>query len=190
VDDGGERIEEGERLRPRRAADRLRQARRGQRPGGEDRRPFRQRVDPLAHERDVGMIGERRGDAGGIAVAVDRQRRPGGNAMRVRLAHDQRPHRAHLLMEQADRIGLRIVRAEAVRADEFGEMVGLMRGGALARAAHLRQADAITRLGELPGGFRTGEAAADDMDIMGHMGALGRTGAAGNAAVGSCVRPA
>ena len=73
--------------------------------------------------------------------------------------------RAHFLVEQADRIVLGIVRAEAVRADHFGETVGLVRRRAVAAAAHFAQADAQARFGELPGSLGAGESAADDVDV-------------------------
>ena len=68
-------------------------------------------------------------------------------------------------MEQADRIVLGIVGAEAVRADQLGQAVGLVRRRHLAAAAHLGQPHLHAGLGELPGGLRSGEAAADDMDL-------------------------
>ena len=84
----------------------------------------------------------------------------------------ERAERAHLLVEQADGIVLGIVGAEAVRADHLGEAVGLVRRSRVAAAAHFAQAHAQARLGELPGGFGTGEAAADDVDVEGHAGLL------------------
>src|SRR3546814_16831559 len=76
----------------------------------------------------------------------------------------------HLGVEQPDRVALRIVRTEAVRADQFGEAVGLVRGCHLARAAHLGEADLPARFGKLPRGFRPGETAADDMNAVGTHG--------------------
>ena len=58
---------------------------------------------------------------------------------------------------------LGVVGAERVRADEFGQPVGLVSVGA-AHRAHLVQDDGHAGLGDLPSGFRAGEAAADDMD--------------------------
>ena len=126
-------------------------------------------VDPLAHDLDIGM-GERAAAVTAVreAVAVDRQRRAGGHAVRVGRGHDQRIERAHLGVEQADRIVLGIVRTEAVRADQLGQPVGLVRRRHLAAAAHFGQAHLHAGLGELPGRFRAGEAAADDMDLFGH----------------------
>src|SRR3546814_8152251 len=58
-----------------------------------------------------------------------------------------------------------------------GEAVGLVRGCHLARAAHLGEADLPARFGKLPRGFRPGETAADDMNVVGTHGlALGIVG--------------
>ena len=124
-------------------------------PGGDDRRMVGQGVDALADDRDVRMLLDRARDLGGEGFAVDRQRRAGGDAVLVGGAHDQRAQRAHFLVEQADRIVLGIVGAEAVRADHLGEAVGLVRRRRVAAAAHLAQAHAQARLGELPRGLAT-----------------------------------
>ena len=68
-------------------------------------------------------------------------------------------------MEYAHRVAIGIVGAEAVGADQLGEMIGVVGGRAL-DAAHLGEADLTACFCELPGGFGTGEAAADDMDIV------------------------
>ncbi len=135
------------------------------RAGGDDRGAVGKRVDPLADEFDIGMRLDRAGDALREAVAIHRQRRAGGHAVRVAFAQDQRTQRAHLGMQQPDRVLLGIVGAEAVRADQFGELVGLVRGGAF-DAAHFAEAHLEAGLGELPGGFGSGEAAADDVDVV------------------------
>ncbi len=63
----------------------------------------------------------------------------------------------------ADGIAGRIVGAEGVGADEFGKAVGLV-GIRAAHAAHFVQDDRHAGVGDLPGGFRAGKAAADDVD--------------------------
>ena len=78
-------------------------------------------VDPLADDLDIGMGGEPLGHRRREAVAVDRQRRAGRHLVRVGRRHDQRAQRAHLGVEQPDRIVLGIVGAEAVRADQLGQ---------------------------------------------------------------------
>ncbi len=135
-------------------------AARRERAGGDDRRPrLRQPVDALADDLDVGMRRQRRGDALGEALAVHRQRRSGGHLVHVALREDQRSQVAHLLVEQAHRVALGIVAAEAVRADQLGEPVGVVRGRRAARSAHLGKAHPAARLRELPRGLRSREPA-------------------------------
>src|SRR3546814_2943006 len=75
---------------------------------GDDREALGgQRVDLLAHDRDVGMRGERRADAGRKAVAIDRERGARGHLVDAAFAHDQRAQAAHLGVEQPDRVALR-----------------------------------------------------------------------------------
>src|SRR3546814_2644623 len=105
------------------------------------------------------MVFERAGDAAREEVAINGERRACGHLGRIGLAHDDRAKRAHFAMEQADGIAVAIVAAETVRAHHFGERVALMRGRHVAASAHFGEADAIARLGELPGGFGAREAA-------------------------------
>ena len=72
------------------------------------------------------------------------------------------PAAAHLLVQQADGVVLRIVGAEGVGADQLGQAVGLVRLGA-AHRPHLVQHHGHAGLGELPGRLAAGEAAADDV---------------------------
>ena len=66
-------------------------------------------------------------------------------------------------MQQADGVQLRVIGAERVGADEFRQPLAHMRLGTVMRP-HLVQHDGNARLGDLPGGFGTGKAAADDVD--------------------------
>ncbi|BBE35459.1 hypothetical protein SmB9_31170 [Sphingosinicella microcystinivorans] len=66
-------------------------------------------------------------------------------------------------MEDANGTGIRIIGPEAVGADEFGKPVRMVRIRAL-HGAHFVQNNGNARARELPGGFRTGEAAAYDVD--------------------------
>jgi hypothetical protein len=79
------------------------------------------------------------------------------------------PSVAHFLMQEADRVALGIVGAEAVRADELGKAgrSGARGSCRLRRHAFPTGALRMPALRELPRGFRPGEAAADDMDLMG-----------------------
>jgi hypothetical protein len=69
-------------------------------------------------------------DAVREAVAVDRERASGRHLMRVGVLEDDRTERAHLAMQDPDRVGRGVVGTERIRADELGEMAGLVRGGA------------------------------------------------------------
>ena len=106
---------------------------------------------------------ERLGDGRGKAVAVDRQRAAGRHLVGVGGAHDQRAQPAHFGMQQADRVVGGVVGAEGIGADQLGEAVGAMRLGH-PLGAHLVQHHGNAGIGDLPGGFRAGEARADDMD--------------------------
>ena len=68
-------------------------------------------------------------------VAVDGQRAAGRQLVRVARAHDQRAGAAHLLVQQADGVGLGVVGAEGVGAHQLGQPVGLVRLGHALRAA-------------------------------------------------------
>ena len=166
VDDGRDGVEEGQLLLARQRQDRFGQGRRGEGAGGDDHRgPFlrRQAGHFAALDGDERMGFESGGHGAREAVAIDRERAAGRNLMGVALGHDQRAQRAHFLVQQADRIGARIVRAEGVGADELGEALGLVSVRA-PNGAHLVQDHRNACLGDLPGGFGPGKAAADDVD--------------------------
>ena len=119
-------------------------------------------------ERDERLRRQRRRHGRGKSVAVDRQRAAGRHLVAVGRAHDQRAEPAHFRVQQADRVVILVVGAERIRADQFGVAVGLVRGGR-AQRPHLVQHDRHAGLRQLPGGFRAGEAAADDVDgFQGH----------------------
>ena len=102
-------------------------------------------------------------DGGREMVAVDRQRAAGGQLVGVARAHDQRAGAAHLLVQQADRVGGGIVGAEAVGAHQLGQAVRLVRLRH-AHGAHLVQDHGQPGAGDLPRRLAAGEAAADDVD--------------------------
>ena len=58
---------------------------------------------------------------------------------------------------------LRVVRAERIRTNKLGEVGGLVHGGR-ANRPHFVQHHRDTTACDLPGGFSTRQAAADDMD--------------------------
>ena len=83
--------------------------------------------------------------------------------MGIGARHDERSGKAHFGMKNADGIGFGIIRAERVGTDQFGKLLGLMGIGA-AHWTHFVQYDGHASLHELPGSFRTGKAAADDVN--------------------------
>ena len=172
VDDRCEGIEEREAVLAGRSADRLGEAGRGERPGSDDRGAVRKGIEPFAYEGDVRMRCNGVRDPHRIPLAIDRERRSCGYAVPIGFAHDQRSERAHLLMQQAHRIGCGVIRTKTVRTDEFGQAVSAMRRSDVTAAAHFGKADLVARLGELPRGFGAGHAAADDMDIVDHAAPL------------------
>ena len=83
------------------------------------------------------MRGDGRGDGVGEAFTVDGQGRPGGHTARLGGAYYQGTQPPHLLFEEPDGV-VDLVAAKRVTADQFGEPVGLVHGGA-AHRAHLVQ---------------------------------------------------
>ncbi|MNX74228.1 hypothetical protein D3C86_1056610 [compost metagenome] len=181
VDDGGDGVEEAEALLAGHLQDGVGQGGRGQRAGGDDDIvPLfrRQAGDFLAHDGDEG-VGFQFGCHGlGEAVAVDGQGAARRDLMGVAAFHDDGAQRPHLGVQQADGVVFPVVRTEGVGADQLGQAIRLVRVGLDARhAAHFMQDDGHAGLGDLPGGFGAGEAAADDV----HRGGDGLGS-------GSCVR--
>ena len=111
---------------------------------------------------------QRRGHGGRKAVAVDRQRAAGRHLIGVGRLHDQRAEPAHFLVQQADGIVVLVVGAEGIGADQFGQAIGLV-GGGFALWPHLVQGHRDAGFGELPGGFGTGQAAADNMNGLSYL---------------------
>ena len=115
---------------------------------------------------DAGQAEDGLRHAPGKEAAVDREGAPRRHPNLVRHPHHERAETPHLFLEQARRL-VDGVAAEAVRADELGEVAGLMHG-CLAHGPHLEEIDGDPAARELPGGLAPGEAAADDGDAGGH----------------------
>ena len=98
-------------------------------------------------------------------LAIDRERRSARDARLIGAVEDERAQLPHLGLEQAVRVA-GFGALERVRADEFTEFFGAMRGGA-AGGAHFIHHDRMPALGELPGGFASGEPAADHLHFVG-----------------------
>ena len=127
MDDRRDRVEKGERILAGPRRDPVGKRAGGQRPGGDDDAgPIRRRGgDEFATHLDARLGVDRRCNAGGEIVAVDRQCRPGRHPRGIGAGQDQRPQRPHLGVDQPDRIVLGVVGAEAVRADQFGQCIGV-----------------------------------------------------------------
>ena len=166
IDDGSDGVEEGQRFLAGKATDCLGQWRRSEGAGGDDNAVPRlrgQAGDLAAFHGDERVSGDRLGHRASEAVAVHRQRAARRHLVRVGATQDQRTAAPHLLVQQPDRVVLRVVRPEGVGADQLGELVGAVRLGRADRP-HLVQHDGNAALDELPRGFGPGEAAADDVN--------------------------
>ena len=137
MDDGGDRVEEGESALAGLGGDRLGKLRAREGAGGDDRRVIRHGVDPLAHDFDLRMRRDGGSDLRREPIPVHGERGSGGNPVLVGRSHDERAKRPHLLVEQADGVVLGVVRPEAVRADHLRQPIGLVRRRRIAAAAHL-----------------------------------------------------
>ena len=168
MDDGGDGVEEAEAFLARRLQDGLGQGGRGQGASGDDDIvPLlrRQAGDLFADDGDQRVGRQLRRHGGGEGVAVHGQGAACRHLIDVATGHDDRVQRPHLGVQQADGVVFPIVRPEGVGADQFGQAVGLVSVGLHAgHAAHLVQDHGHVGLGDLPGGLRAGEAAADDVN--------------------------
>jgi hypothetical protein len=82
--------------------------------GCNDRRTIGQRVNPFPRQYYVGVRFDGSGDRRRIAIPINRERRARRHTVAVRAGHDQRIQGAQFRMKQPDRVGVRIVRPEAV----------------------------------------------------------------------------
>ena len=99
------------------------------------------------------------GDGLRKTVAIDRQRRTGGDAMRIGRSQDQRTETPHFFFEQTYGV-IELVTTKRVRADELRQAIGLVNGGRTNRP-HLVQHDLNTKRSSLPGRFAPSETSAD-----------------------------
>ncbi len=143
------------------AAPRLAEVRAG---GDDGAAPFRRRQGGnfFARDPDTGMLFQHFGDGGGKTVAVHRQGAARRQLVGVGGAHHQRAGAPHFFMQQAHGIVLGIVGTEGIGTDQFRQRIGLM-GLGTPEGPHFVQNHFHAALGGLPGSFRTGQAAADDV---------------------------
>ncbi len=100
----------------------------------------------------------------GKALAINRQRPACRDLMGVTAGHDHAVQQPHLRVQQAHGIVFPVVRPEGVGTDQLGQAIGVVGIGHNPCPAHLVQHDRHPGLGDLPGGFGTGQAATDNMD--------------------------
>ena len=168
VDDGCDGVVEGELVCAGESLQFCRECRRGERAGGEDGQRvfavFIERGDFFADDGDARLGGDAFGDAAGELHAIDGEGVTSGDGAGVSFLQQGRCGEAHLLLEQPGR-GVFAFAFEGVGADEFREVAGLVRFGR-AVGAHLMEGDFAAETCGLQGGFRAGEASADNFDLF------------------------
>ena len=117
----------------------------------------------LAADVDERLALERRGDGGGKAVTIDRERAARRQLVGVGGVQHQRAEPAHFGMKETDGAAVGIVGAERVRADQLGELPCFVHGSRTHRA-HLMQHHRHAAARDLPGGLGTRQAAADHVN--------------------------
>ena len=171
MDDGSDRIEEGQLILAADASDVLGEGRRGEGAGGDDGEAPDpsgwQRRDLLAPDGNQGLCLQCVGHGRGKPIPVHRQCPAGRQLVPIAHGQDQRAQPPHLLVQQAHGVAHGVVGAERVGADQLGQPVGPVRIGRPHRP-HLVQHHRHAAPGELPGCLAAGEAAADDMDRTWH----------------------
>ena len=167
VDDRGDGIEKRQPFSPGGLHDAGSQRLCGQRAGRDNGEASGgQGVHPLAHNGDIGVLAEHLFNLGRKHIAVHRHRAARRHPRNVPCAHHQTVKRAHLVVQQADRVFLVIIRTEGIGAHQFGQPIGLVRRGHFARSAHLRQAHPEPAPGQLPRRLAPGEPAANNVHIV------------------------
>ena len=109
------------------------------------------------------MVFKRLRDGLRKSIAVYGESSAGWKLVGIGRAHDQGAGEPHFLVQEADGIVLPVVGPEGVRADEFGQRVGIVRVGA-AHRAHFVQHHWHTALRRLPRRLAARESAADDVN--------------------------
>lgn len=113
---------------------------------------------------DAGIGGDAGGYPGREFGSVDCKSVAGGDRGRGGVLEEEAVSAAHLLLEEPGG-GVFGLGLEGVRADEFGEVGGLV-GFGRAVGAHFVEVYGAAERGGLEGGLRSGEAAADDFDFF------------------------
>jgi len=166
MDDRCDRVEERQRIFACLRLDGGGKLGRGERACGDDRvAPFlrREARHNFANNGNEWMRLKLSRNRFGKAIAVDGESAAGRNLVLVGAGHNKRARETHFRMNDTDGIGRRIVGTEGVGADQLRKTVTLVSIRA-ANAAHFVQDDGDASLGDLPGRFRAGKAAANDVD--------------------------
>ena len=121
---------------------------------------FRPVETHLGHRRD-GL-----GDAAGEKAAIHREGAASRHLHLVGHPHHERAHPTHLFLEQPRGL-VEAVATQAVRADELGEVAGLVHGGAADRT-HLVEVDRDAASRQLRRRLATREARSHDGDARAH----------------------
>ena len=170
VDDGADAVVEVEAAGAGEAGDFLGEGAAGERSAGDDPDVG---IDPgqaeggdfVAAEVDQRFGGDGAGDLFGEEVAIHGEGVPAGDAGLLGGLEQERIEAAEFLLEEPGG-GVDALALQRVAADEFGETIGLVRGGG-ARGTHFVEDAGDTAAGDLPGGFGAGQAATNDVDGLG-----------------------
>ncbi len=157
--DGRGGVEEMQRVKARKAGNRVCQRRVGERPRGDNRGLVRDGVHAFAVNRNQRMRRNRLRHGLGKAVAIDRQRAARGHARFFGGGQDQAVQQLHFGLQKAG--GVRqVLRLQRIRAHQLGKAVHMV-GGGVAQRLHLIQRHGNAAACQLPRGLAAREACAD-----------------------------
>ena len=131
MNDRGNRVKEGEILLTAKRANQFSQWRRGEGAGGNDHIiPLcGNLVDLLAGDRHQRIGCQQFADMFCKTITVNSKCATCRYFVKISRAHYQRINLAHFLMQNADSVAGRIIRAKRVRADKFSKVFSVMRVG-------------------------------------------------------------
>jgi len=118
-------------------------------------------------QRDARVLFDTSGHFTGEKFTVYGQRLPGGHFHPFGHVHDQAAKLRHFEFQEAD-AGFKLCRAKGVGADQFGQVLALMRRREALRL-HFIENDIASSLGQLPGGFASGQSGSDNCVGFAHL---------------------